>query len=528
MNFLKRATKSITRQFGKNIILLMLIFILGSVIAGAVSVSRAVDATEQNLRRRMPALVSVGADEEAIIEEFELTGEFPAAELSADVVREIGELPYVRDFNYSLCAPLESFDLRYYVPEMRGLVGDFAVEYGAFPNWFDLYGVSKDELIHIEEGLIYMVAGRMLSANEINTPNNDGITPAVVSSGFAEDNQLQLGSVFTLTSMIPGRNSLDGTDGEEWQEENLFAKKDFQFEIVGLFNMVDREREAELDIVNDDDWDVFFLHRDTLNQVYVPNHVTEQIRRFRFDAFNEMDGGVRTEADFLPPVTSLFVLEDPLYIEDFRTAADQLLPEFYGVDDLSNAFDDISASMGTLQEIASWVLWIAIGATLLILSLLITLFLRDRRYEIGVYLALGEKRSKIISQILIEVIVVAIVGMALSVVVGNLISSEISQSMLRSELTEIAEESNVQMVGGGPTVTTTVTSTSFSITGSNSLAGMGFNFELTPDEMLEQFDVSLNISAIVLIYTIGLITVVLSTLVPIVYVTKLSPKKVLM
>jgi len=112
MTFLKRAIKSITRQFGKNIILLMLIFILGSIIAGALSVGRAVEATEQNLRRRMPALVSVGADEYAIIEVYRQTGEFPDTQLlSVDVFREIGELPYVRDFNYSLCAPLESFDL---------------------------------------------------------------------------------------------------------------------------------------------------------------------------------------------------------------------------------------------------------------------------------------------------------------------------------------------------------------------------------------------------------------------------------
>ena len=523
MTFLKRAIKSITRQFGKNIILLMLIFILGSIIAGALSVGRAVEATEQNLRRRMPALVSVGADEYAIIEVYRQTGEFPDTQLlSVDVFREIGELPYVRDFNYSLCAPLESFDLRYYVPRMRGAVESLlAFSYGGFPNWFDLYGASREELIHIEEGLIYIVAGRTLSVDEINTPNDSGITPTVVSSGFAEANQLQLGSVFTLYSMIPDRNSFDTGDSAQWQKENLFAIRDFQFEIVGLFNMVNREREAELDALNDADWDVFNLHQELLNQFYVPNHATEQIRRFRFDAINEMDGGIRTEADFLPPITSLYVLEDPIYIEDFAAAAKLLLPEFHGVNDLSNAFADISASMETLQEISGLILWIAIGATLLILSLLITLFLRDRRHEIGIYLALGEKRSKIISQILIEIVVVALVGIALSVVAGNLVSSEISQNMIRNELAELAEARNVQTDPYAPR-------TRISIFGSNSLAGMGFNFEMTSDEMLEQFDVSLNSSTTILILTIGLITVVVSTLIPVVYITKLSPKKVLM
>jgi len=506
------------RQFGKNIILLILIFILGSIIAGAVSVGRAIDATEENLKRKMPTLVSVGADEEAIIEEFELTGEFPDNTfVTTELVREIGDLPYVRGFNYSLCAPLESYNLRFYVPEMRDVIErNWAYPESGFPNWFNLIGVSGEELIHIEEGLIEMVGGRTLLTEEINTNDDNGITPALVSSGFAVANQFTIGSVFTLSSMLPDRNA-SLPENERWLEENLFAKEDFKFEIVGLFDMVDRE--SELWAGNDADWEVFMLRREILNQIYVPNHATEAIRSFRFDSFNEMDGGIRTEADFIPPVTALFILEDPLYIADFRAAVEPLLPEFIGIDDLSSAFDDISVSMGTLQEIADWVLWIAIGATLLILSLLITLFLRDRRHEIGIYLALGEKRSKIIFQILIEVVTVAMVGVALSIFAGNMISSEMSQTMLRNEL---IAASNVQPPSAFATGTT------FMITGSNSLAGMGFDFEMTPEEMLEQFDASLNTAAIVLIYGVGLTTVVVSTLLPIVYITKLNPKKVLM
>jgi len=70
----------------------------------------------------------------------------------------------------------------------------------------------------------------------------------------------------------------------------------------------------------------------------------------------------------------------------------------------------------------------------------------------------------------------------------------------------------------------------FNIEGSNSLVGRGrgFSFEITPEEVAEQFDVSLSTEVIFLIYGIGLAVVVMSTLVSVIYVVRLNPKKVLM
>ena len=517
MNYLKRAITSITRRFGKNTILLILIFILGSIIAGAISASGAIATTEANLRRTMPSIVSLGVDEESVIEEYHnLGGEFPDyLGVTADLVREVGALPYVRDFNYSICAPLESFDISKYVPEMEGLTGNWDYFEAGLPRFFNLTGISSTNLIQIEGGLIEIVGGRMLTDDEINIPDDNGIMPAFVSSSFADNNQLSIGSVFTLSSMIRDRDNFSVFDNDIWLEENLLAKEDFQFEIVGLFDMVDRE--TELFARNSNDFDEFERQRDILNQIYVPNYITEEIRRFRFDVSNEINDEVRSDEDFIPPIASLFILEDPLYIEDFRKAVEPLLPEFIGIDDLSSGFDDIASSMEIMQQIADWVLWIAVGATLLILSLLVTLFLHDRRYEMGIYLALGEKKLKIISQILIEVVVVAFVGITLAVFVGNVVSSEMSQAMLRNAL--VKGEDNVHFAGG--------VGVSFHIDGSSSLEGMGFDFAMTPEEMMEKFDMSLSTQVILIIYGVGLATVVVSTLVPVAYIVKLNPKKVL-
>ena len=56
MNFFKRATINVIRQPGKSTILLLIIFILGTVLSGAIVVRNAIIITEERLMMETPAL----------------------------------------------------------------------------------------------------------------------------------------------------------------------------------------------------------------------------------------------------------------------------------------------------------------------------------------------------------------------------------------------------------------------------------------------------------------------------------------
>ena len=59
--------------------------------------------------------------------------------------------------------------------------------------------------------------------------------------------------------------------------------------------------------------------------------------------------------------------------------------------------------------------------------------------------------------------------------------------------------------------------------------GLGsYGEELTSEKLLEQYKVSLGLNAILLFYAVGLGTVLISTVIPIVYVMRLNPKKIMM
>ena len=509
MNFLKRAKTSIFRNPGKSAILLVLVFMLGTIIAGALAVEGAVSSTEENLRRNMPAVVSIGVDEQQLIDYFIASGELPTVTgFTADLVRLIGELSYVQDFNYSIETQLGSFEINTYSPTFPGLeLPDH------FPSFFNIVGLSSTSLIPLNEGVIELVGGRMLTEAEIASVDASGITPALVSSAFAEINNLSIGSIFTLSNKIPQGMDSGLSNSELWLEENLLAHETYEFEIVGLFDIVD-------DDVDDMDMNVIVVGQSMHNQIYVPNWFAEAAEQFRTAARQEEE----TETEEEPSLTSVFVLEDPREIEDFRQTVEPMLPNFVAIDDFTNTFEAISTSMSTLLEVADWILWVTIGATFLILSLLLTLFLRDRRYEMGIYLALGEKRRKVISQVLLEVFAISIVGISIAVFAGAALSSNFSQMMLRNAL--IAEPTAMDGGGRGGFRESTVF---FSVSGTTSLDALGLGGEsLTAEEMMYAFDLSLSGETILLFYTIGLVAVTVSTLIPIAYITKLSPKKILM
>jgi len=522
MNFFKRASTSILRTPGKTVVLLLLVFILGTVIAGAIAVEGAIHNTEAHLRNTMRPIVSFSPDRDAL-------GQWgtPERNLTPEVVREIASLPYVAVHNYAIITSFSTRSLISYPVAINftdGGVGMTGIGTGGGGIRFEVTGSSTTELFEVQEGLLELVGGRMFTEVEIVSASD--VHPVIISRRLAEENNLSLQSTFeiVLTTFVPqtfGSNA----------PATIFQQEIMQFKVVGLFELVSDILDIPQDR-NDLDMDagaVFAL----LHTLFLPNASAEIIHRFQIESnwgataylmeregldIDDLGGGWDLRAfdpnpEYESYVRSIMQLYDPNDLEAFRIVAQPMLPDDWVIDDLLHTFDDVRASMEGLQSIANWVLWTALGATLLILSLIITLFLRDRRHEVGVYLALGEKKTKITAQILMEVVVVALVGMTVSVFAGSIISNAMTQEMIRNEL--VAEPAHRFDSGGGGWEGV-------------SLEHMNVDRGITLDELIEAFDLSLSGGTIGLFYVIGLSAVILSTVLPIIYVVRLNPKKVLM
>jgi len=483
MNFLSRAFTSMTRNPLKTLLLLLITFVLGIVISIAISVQQAVHNTDTNLRRRLPPVVSINYDHDGAEEYMALTGSWPEyVSLPLESLLEIAKLPQVRNYDILSFMGLASNDLEVAIPDgawpWSSGMGDWEV--------FTLKGVSRPDFVDLEEGIIEVTSGRSFTQEE--TQGSDHII--LISEEFAQLNNLHLGAtlrLYEITWDYGNHQTLEGDtyirDEDFYAEDNILSQRAYDFEVVGIFKST---AQFHIDKSNNEAQETWHL-----NRFYVPSQVIHE--RHQGEVWFE---------------EVVYVLHDSREIEEFRIAAEALLPDFWIVADTSNAFATFESSMETIVGLAEATLWIAVAASVIILSLLIILFLRERKREIGVYLALGEQRVKVIAQMLTEVLTVALIAVVLALFVGNFFAEALSESMLRTAM--MAERSN-------------------SITYISTLDTMGFGLaDVTVEEALALYSVSLDNTTIGLFFTFALSSAIIATILPMLYIIRLNPKKIML
>ena len=505
MNILKRAITSIKRARGKTVILGLLVVILASFTAGAILVRGAVTTTETVIRRRIPPFLSIAFDPEWASQHWMETG-FGAYELEEhwphELIPLLKNLPYVDDFVYTNQI-LGHLDLYLYDPI------DNAPPFKREGR--SLFGISGVEPILMQYGDMTLLQGRAFTEEESSGGNLTDLIPTMISRNTAQINDLTVGSIIPFYDRIHTIR-LNLTEEEEVALSNLI----FDLEIVGIFD-IDYETFPER-LTDPLFFEEYHLLSDALNAIYVPTWFIHELTHHSYETLLTVLGEERTTAVRQmgsPGDTSfpIIVLRDPLDLDAFRVAAEPLLSENLVFRDLSMMHYDALISMEQLLWIGDIVLISAIVATILILNLLIILFLRDRRYEMGVYMALGEKKSSIILQIVIEVLAISIIGITVALFVGNVVSSRLSQQMMQNELMQEIEIDEIfrrrEEMG----------SIAWMIGMPQPVA--------TAEETLALFDLTLTMETTIIFYTIGLTTIILSTVIPIIYVVKLEPKKIL-
>lgn len=272
----------------------------------------------------------------------------------------------------------------------------------------------------------------------------------------------------------------------------LINSRDVILEVIGIFAplqvMEFREERGMVD----------FMSIQFPNTIYVPNEIVRSEVDFRMkETFSEDFEQVVQSTEHYTPI---FVLNGPDEIEAFEEEVNPLLPELHNVVTSADQYDSISGPVDYMSELSGHILFASFLATILIIGLVVLLFLRDRKHELGIYLSLGETRGRVIGQIVIEVMTIAVIGITLSIYSGNLLAGQISDMMIAADeptLEELTYFSEVQT-------------------------------NLTREDVIESYKVELNLNYFLAFYGIGLLTILISTVIPLIYILRLNPKKILM
>ncbi|MCL2525757.1 MAG: FtsX-like permease family protein [Coriobacteriia bacterium] len=166
----------------------------------------------------------------------------------------------------------------------------------------------------------------------------------------------------------------------------------------------------------------------------------------------------------------------------------------------------MTTSLDMINEMASLTVIGTMAATVAITSLLIMLFLHDRKNEVGIYLSLGEKRVNIAGQFLAEIMIATVIGMTLGLLAGNLLSAEVSSMLIEQDMIRQLENPTRVVDGVAP-----------------NLRFMGYSTHMSPHEMLETFEVKMDMGTAIQFYSLFLTSAFLAAAIPLMILVRTHP-----
>lgn len=212
--------------------------------------------------------------------------------------------------------------------------------------------------------------------------------------------------------------------------------------------------------------------------------------------------------------TSTIVMNDPEDIDAFKASVEEKMDFKYGTlnanDSLYNSLVGPIESIGLITKIFVVSIIVTGG---FIIGLITALTINDRKGEIGILLAVGESKIKIVSQFILEVILIAVVAFTLSTFTGEILGEKMSETLLDSEV--FGEQQEVQ--------------TGFAAKNFRNSPFGNASKEVDLDVAKEaaKLDIGLDTVVIIQIFGIGLLLTVISTSIPALYVMRFSPKEIL-
>lgn len=492
MYIIKNALKSISRSKGRNILIGIIILVIAVSSCVALSIRNSANEIVSKEKASYDIVATIGVDREALrssatagsTDMRTLMESVPA--LTVDQLKTYAESQYVKSLNYSVTTSMNSSNVTAVSNSTssssttttasasggaKGMPGG-----DAGGGSFRLIGYSSTAaMTSFISGTNKITSGSMFS-------DSDTSNDCVISDELASANSLTVGSAITLT------NPNDSTQA-------------YTFKVVGIYTDT---------ASTSSDGSQMNLFSDSANRIIT-----------NYTAANNMitASASNSTTKLTSQLNSSFSLTDSSSLDAFKAeVAAKGLNQYYTVTSNLTSFETSVKPLTNLSTFATifLLLVLAIGGIILVVLNLINI--RERKYEIGVLRAIGMKKGKVALQFITELSIVTIIALFIGSGIGAAASVPTANYMLQSEITTLQtqasqEKSNFGMGSTGSS------SQSNRMTG---FFGMGANASY-----VSQIDAVINGMVLLEMLGIGIVLVILSSGVSLVFISRYDPLKIL-
>ncbi|WP_203641438.1 ABC transporter permease [Levilactobacillus andaensis] len=147
-----------------------------------------------------------------------------------------------------------------------------------------------------------------------------------------------------------------------------------------------------------------------------------------------------------------FNVSNPAKVSSVKTAGKKLInTSKYALSTDDSSYQTVKASMSNVKSFANKIVWLVAIAGTIILALIVILMIRERRFEIGVLLSLGEARWKIVAQFFTEMLMVIVVAVAIAGAGGKFVGNQLGSQLVSQSATTTQTTSTTGQPGGSGT-----------------------------------------------------------------------------
>lgn len=247
-------------------------------------------------------------------------------------------------------------------------------------------------------------------------------------------------------------------------------------------------------------------------RIYIPNNALNQIVKEACEELkrNGYDGKVNFNNDYTG--FRLYGMEG---LNEFDEKAKSLLAEIPAKLKYQSSNDTYKRNAGPIENlvtIAEIIFAVSIIATVLILGLVIVSMIIERKKEMGIYASVGERKRNILLQVLCEVMLVATMATCCSSLSGIFLGNKLSDYMLEVQR-YVQREQALGVITQLPVIYKPI---------DGGISGF------TRDEIIDSYEMTPDLNYFITLFVVNELTVVLSCGLPMLYLTRLKPKDIML
>ncbi|HAC3714084.1 TPA_asm: ABC transporter permease, partial [Listeria monocytogenes] len=428
MNFFKRAWLSMKARKGRSVLQLIIFTVVCVLILSGFTIQSAADKASELAREQLGGTVTLTVDREKQMQTMreeasssdssstESKPQFQSSPIDVSDANDLAKLNHVASYNYysstqalaSGFDPIESSgdtsssnDESSTTTETQGPGGG-----QGGPQMVDA-DLSISGLLDSATSTDFEAGTSELTSGVAITSADKDKNVAMVEENLAEENDWKVGDSFTVTS----------SDGNT----------KVTLKIVGIYKTTDSGSDMAQN----------FSFLNPYNKVYVPYTVANTIKGS--DYKNTVDSAVYT-------------MDDAANISAFEKEAkkvDSIDWDTFKLDANDTLYQQMIGPINSVASFSKNVVYIVSIAGALILGLLVMMQVRDRKYEMGVLLAIGEKRGKLIAQFFVEILIVALVSFGLAAASSHYVA-QLAGNQLLAQQNSSTNETTTSTENRGP------------------------------------------------------------------------------